>query len=370
LRLILSAPISACAPALEKSGSSSELVTAASLPFHVLSEACRDAHPTILLAEESETASPAELEHSYHEVAHCAATDFGLIEGWIPRLIGESDPCPLALGLGWRLPTSEELSGLSVDDRRAVAGAWFDTDDRSVFGGLLLYARSPNGLELVTLSPNPAEQAPQLDDDKRGRPFFGAALRCVTDRANPVGPQASLPVLPNAAQCLQAQRKALGLLAAQRHYESVPEVQRLKNWLDAAERTGAGTRGALQELSALLSSPALERIALEAREERALTERYAEIAEGLDDPSVLPAERERRRAEFDRLRRRLGGQIVKSAEGAGSDRTALAALLPRLSLALETAATKKPAKKAQPFDYGPLLTRVRALAGASAAPQK
>jgi hypothetical protein len=368
LRLILSAPISPCAPAFETSGPAAEVVTAASIPFHVLSDACRDAHPTILLAEESQTASPAELERSYHEVAHCAGTDFGLLDGWIPRLIADADPCPLALGQGFRLPRTDELSGLSVDDRKALAGAWFDTEDRSAFGGLLLYARSPDrGLTLVTLSPNAAEAPPALDDTKRDQPFFGAALRCVSDSPNRVSSRATWPVLPHAAQCLREQRKAQGLLTTSRREATLPELQQLKLWLEKAERAPASARTAaqLQELSALLASPAIERAAREARDERALTERYAELAEGLDDPSASAAERERRRAEFDSLRKRLGGQIVQSAEGAGSARRTLAALLPRLTQLLEAAATAKPSKKRPSLDYRPALARVRDLARTS-----
>ncbi|HYP86836.1 MAG TPA: hypothetical protein VEQ59_01750, partial [Polyangiaceae bacterium] len=45
LRLVLSAPISACAPAFAKEGEPADVVLAASLPFHVLGDACRDAHP-------------------------------------------------------------------------------------------------------------------------------------------------------------------------------------------------------------------------------------------------------------------------------------------------------------------------------------
>jgi hypothetical protein len=343
-------------------------VTAASIPFHVLSNACRETHPTILLAAESETASPAELEHSYHEVARCAATDFGLLDGWIPRLIADDDPCPLALGQGWRLPRTEELAGLGVDDRKALAGAWFDTEDRSVFGGLLLYARSPgNGLGLVTLSPNAAEQPPALDDAKRDHPFFGAALRCVSDTPNPVSSPATRPILPHAAECLRERGKAVGRLTTSRREETLPELQQLNRWLEKAELTPAGahTAAQLHELSALLASPAIERAAREARDERALTERYAELAEGLDDPSASAAERERRRAEFDSLRKRLGGQIVQSAQGAGSARRGLAALLPRLTQLLEAAAQANPPKKGPRLDYHPALTQLRDLAGPS-----
>ena len=182
LRLVLSAPIAACSPAFQVAGSAADVATRASLPFHVLNEACRDEHPSILLAEESDTASPSELEHSYHDVAHCAASDWSLTEGWIPDVVAGSDPCPLALGLNWRLPRTDELQGLTVDDRKAVAGALFDTDGQSAFGGLLLYARAPSGeLTLATLSPNAAEVAPPLTENKRSRPFFGAALRCVRE---------------------------------------------------------------------------------------------------------------------------------------------------------------------------------------------
>ncbi|HYP87899.1 MAG TPA: hypothetical protein VEQ59_07090, partial [Polyangiaceae bacterium] len=314
------------------------------------------------------TASPAELERSYHEVAHCASTDFGLIDGWIPKLVAASDPCPIALGLGWRMPTSEELLGLTVDDRKAVAGALFDPGEGNAFGGLLLYARAPGGdATLVTLSPNAAEQPPSLDEEKRARPFFGAAVRCVSDStAARHGPP---PVLPGAGQCLRAQRQARGLLTAQPRYQRAAEVQNLKLWLDRAERTPAHLRdaGQLQTLTELLATPTVERIAREAREERALTERYADLAESIDDPGVSAAERERRHAEFDSMRKRLSGQIVQNAEGAGADRTALAALLTRAELMLETTAqTKTKASKKPRIDYTPLLARLRALSGKTA----
>lgn len=368
LRLVLSAPIAACGPALERGGESEELLARATLPYHVLSEACRDAHPTILLSEEAQTASPAELENSYREVARCAASDFGLTDGWIPSLMEELDPCPLALGLGWRLPRLVELSGLTIDDRKAIAGALFDPEARSSAGSLVLFARADDGtLGLATLSPNAAERAPALDREQRGKPLFGVALRCVNE-GGVNGGRASPPVLPHAAACLREHRRAERPVAAESRLKSVPEVKALERWLDAAERSPERARDQRQllELSVLLASPQLERLAQEARDERALTERYAELAEGVDDPSVPPSERERRRAEFEHLRRRLRGQLVRGA-ASGPDRSALPALLARLLLVVEAAAEakpspSKPSKKPKP-DLSPLLTRLRALSG-------
>jgi hypothetical protein len=371
LRLVLSAPIAACSPAFQVKGSAPDVSARASLPFQILNEACRDEHPSILLAEESETASPSELERSYHEVAHCAATDFSLTEGWIPDVVAASDPCPLALGLAWRLPHTDELQGLTIDDRKAVAGALFDTEGRSAFGGLLLYARATSGeLTLATLSPNAAEVAPTLAPKKRSRAFFGAALRCVRDGVPTPGVHEAPPVLPGASECLrahrQAQREATPTNASQ-----LPELQKLKAWLDVAQRAPQmlHSEANLKDLSALLAAPALDGLAQQAREERALTERYAELAEGLDDPAVSEAERERRHAEFAHLRKRLGGQIVHSAEASGTERTELGAVLQHLLSALENAAfSGKGAKKGKTLDYAPLLTRVREL-GAGKAPK-
>jgi hypothetical protein len=371
LRLVLSAPVSACAPAFQSGGSATELSTRVSLPFHVVSEVCRETHPTILLAEESDAASPAELERSYHEVAHCAAADWGLSEGWIPKLVEDNDPCPLALGLGWRLPSSEELQGLTVDDRKALAGALFDTENNSAFAGLVLYARGKAGLSLVTLSPNAAEQAPTLTDEKRGRPLLGAALRCTRDPSADPKAHPPLPVLPHAAECLRAQRLAQGLAVEQPSFTPPPELQKLRAWVDLVKHTPKlwHSEPQLQELSRLLASPAIEQLAREAREERSLTEHYAELAEGLDDPAVSEGERARRHAEFDSLRKRLGGQIVHKAEG-GTDRTQLAALLAHVQAMLDEAARQsKSAKHGAAFDYRPLQARVHELASGKAAPR-
>jgi len=364
LRLVLSAPIAACSPAFQAQGSAADVATRASLPFQVLHGACRDQHPSILLAEESETASPSELERSYHEVARCAATDFSLTEGWIPDVVAASDPCPLALGLNWRLPHADELQGLTVDDRKALAGALFDTDDDSAFGGLLLYARSSTGeLVLATLSPNAADVAPSLATDKRARPFFGAALRCVREALPTPGVPEPPPVLPGAAECLRAQRQAQRQ-PTQVAESKLPELQKLKSWLDLAQRAPQllHSPAGLKELEALLAAPALDRLAQQAREERALTERYAELAEGLDDPAVSDAERERRHAEFAHLRRRLGGQIVQSAEASSAQRTDLgAALLHLKSLLAGVPPAKKRDKRGKALDYAPILERLRAL---------
>lgn len=376
LRLVLSAPISACNSAFESAGAPAELAARASLPFHVLSDACRDAHPAILLAEESETASPSELELSYHEVARCAAAEWDLGEGWVPKVVEDSDPCPLALGAGWRLPSTAELHGLTVDDRKAIAGALFDPDDGSAFGDLLLYARAESGgVSLVTLSPNLAEQAPTLSDTQRARPFYGAALRCVRTTGPALQPVPPPPALPNAVACLNQQRKAQARATAQPSGPLAPELQKLKLWLDDAQRTPTRLHdeAQLRELSQLLASPALERIAREEREERALTERYAELAEALDDPAVSSSERERRHAEFARLRQRLGGNIVASAEASGAERTALALALARLQPLLEAAAASgKSAQKLQKgakADYQGLLGRVHELGeGKASAP--
>jgi hypothetical protein len=368
LRLVLSAPVSACSTGPQGGGSAAELSTLASLPFHVVSEACREQHPTILLAEESENASPAELERSYHEVAHCAATDWGLTEGWVPKIVEASDPCPLALGLGWRLPSTEELQGLTLDDRKALAGALFDTENSTAFAGLLLYARGPHGLSLVTLSPNAAEQAPALTDEKRGRPLFGAALRCTRDASTDPSVRAAPPVLPHALECLHAQRKAQGLTVEQPSTTTPPELQKLRAWVELVKRTPkmwhADTQ--LQELSRLLATPAIEQLAREASEERALTEHYSELAEGLDAADVSESERARRHAEFDNLRKRLGGQLVHKAEG-GADRTQLAALLAYLLRVLEDPSLLGKPVKHGGFDYRPLQARVRELAIGKAA---
>ena len=374
LRLVLSAPIAACSPAFQVEGAAADVSARASLPFHVLNEACRDQHPSILLAEESETASPSELERSYHEVARCALADWRLTEGWVPSVVSASDPCPLALGLGWRLPRTDELQGLTLDDRKAVAGALFDSDDRAAFGGLLLYARAANGdLSLATLSPNAAEVAPALAEDRRAKPFFGATLRCVRDSGPAPDAKLRPPVLPGALECLKQNRQAQAQLSEQRSAAPLPELQKLKAWLDLAQRTPQRLRSEaeLLELLALLKAPTLDRVAQKAREERALTERYAELAEGLDDPAVSVGERERRHAEFNHLRKRLGGQIVQSAEGLGGHGTELAAVLQHLRRLLESAATApaKPPRKAKLPDYKPIFLRLHELTtGKAAAP--
>ena len=369
LRLILSAPISACPPAFQVSGAPPEVSSNASLPFHVLSEVCRTAHPAILLAEESETASPTELEQSYREVAHCAANDWDLTEGWVPKVIEDSDPCPLALGLGWRLPSVEEVQGLTLDDRKAAAGALFDTEDRTASAGLLLYARGTDGLKLMTLSPNAAEQPPALTDQKRGRSLFGAALRCTRSPTDGADTKAhtSWPVLPHAVDCLHAQRQAQGATPERSTTTAEPGVEKLRDWIDEAKRSPKFLRSdaSLRDLSRLLASPALEQLARDARDERALTEHYSELAEGLDDPAVSAGERERRHAEFDKLRQRLADELVHEAEG-GADRTQLAALLSHLQFMLEDASIHGKPGKPGAIDYRLILARVRELGGGKA----
>jgi hypothetical protein len=363
LRLVLSAPVSACSSAFEQAGSAEQVASRASLPFHVVGEACRDTHPSILLAEEGETASPAELERSYHETARCGGSELGLDEGWRPSALEAVDPCPLALGLGWRIPTTKELSGLSQDDRKAIAGALFDTEARGSFGGLLLFARGASGeLTLATLSPNASEQPPALRQDRGDTPFFGVSLRCVKDGAGNAPP---VPVLPFAAACLKTQREQR-VKSASVAAPPPADVLKLKAWLELVERSPRVLHdaGQLKELSVLLQSPMLESLAKEAREERNLTERYAELAEGLDDPNVSADERQRRHDEFQHLRRRLGGQIVESATKTSAGRTQLGALLLRLDELLASSESAGPPKKGQPkLDYRVLRSRVRELGG-------
>lgn len=371
LRLVLSAPISACSPALESPGTAAEVAARASLPFHVLAEACRANHADILLPAESENASPAELERSYHDVARCAASELGVTDGWIPRVVADGNPCTDSLGLGWRLPKLAELIGLTVDDRKAIAGALFDTQGRTTFASLVVYARGPSdALVLATLSPNAAEQAPSLDDEKLSKPLFGAALRCVREGTAPPN-TASMPPLPNAAACLSQQRTAQGLGAPAVRPTTVPELQKLKAWVDMASHEPAllKSENQLREVNQLLAAPALDQLARDAREERALTERYAELAEGLDAPELTPGERERRRAEFDALRKRLGGKIVAGAEASGAARSELSAVLQHLQMVLERAQTAPAKGKKSPrLDYAPTLARVRELAGKGKAP--
>jgi mRNA-degrading endonuclease toxin of MazEF toxin-antitoxin module len=369
LRLVLSAPVAACEPAFAVNASAAERAERASLPFRVLSDACRTEHPSVLLPEESLTASPAELERNYQEVARCAAEELGTTSGWVPEVVAASDPCPAALGLGWRLPQAAELEGLTVDDRKAIAGALFEAEAGAGFGSLLLYARGANGdLTLVTLSPNSSEQAPTLSETRRTKPFFGAALRCVPKaRAMTEGAQPPPPPLPHAAECLRALRQQQAALRLGPPAVPLLELQKLRAWVESVQRSPAVVESevALRELTQLLAAPALERLAREAREERALTEHYAELAEGLDDPNVSAGERVRRRAEFDNLRKRLGGQLIHTP-GSANDRAQLAALLSHLVTLLPSTPPPKPGKKptkTRAPDYRPVLARLRELRG-------
>lgn len=373
LRLVLSAPVVACEPAFEGEASAEERATRASLPFHVLSEACRPSHPSVLLPAESQTASPAELERNYHEVARCTSAELGATSGWVPNVVSGSDPCPAALGLGWRLPQAAELQGLTVDDRKAVAGALFDAEGGAGFGSLLLYARAASGeLTLVTLSPNSSEQPPVLSEAVGGTPFFGAALRCVPPASVLAeGARPATPALPYAQECLKALRQNQAALKLGPTKAPPAELQKLKAWVASVQRSPAvaESEAALRELAQLLATPALEQLAREAREERALTEHYGELAEGLDDPSVSAGERQRRRGEFDRLRKRLGGQLVQGV-GSGSDRTQLSALLSHLVTLFEAPVFVKPGKKpnkARLLASRALLLRLHELRGEKAA---
>lgn len=373
LRLVLSAPIAACTSAFDSGARGADLAQKASLPFRVLSEACRHDHPTILLPEESETASPSELERSYHDVFSCAAHDLSADGAWAPSAIADADPCPLVLGLGWRLPDVSQLEGLGIDERKAVAGALFDMEDRGGFGSLLLYARATDGsLQLVTLSPNSSERAPQLDPEQRSRPLAGAALRCVRD-GQPASSSArpTPPPLPEAAACLSTLRSEQAKLKAPASAPPI-ELERLDAWLKRFAKAPVllNTEAAQRDLLQLLSAPALDTLAREAREERALTERYAELAEALDDPAASPGERQRRQAEFDTLRKRLSGQIGALAIASSANRRLLSTLLTRVEDALNQVekARKSPQKGKHVVDPAPIWRRVRELQGQSPAP--
>jgi hypothetical protein len=238
---------------------------------------------------------------------------------------------------------------------------------------LLLYAKAPSGeVTLVTLSPNGSEKPPVLGEAQRGKPFFGAALRCVPPTSSsPKPPRAEAPALPYARECIKSLRQRQASLTVAPATPPLPELQKLKAWVESQQRSPAvaESEAALRDLTQLLATPALERLAREARQERELTEHYAELAEGVDDPNVSASERERRRAEFDSLRRRLGGQIVQG--GSGSDRTQLSALLTHLVQLFEAPPPpaakpgKKPPKTKRP-DYQPLLSRLRELRGEKA----
>src|SRR6185369_8262304 len=128
--------------------------------------------------------------------------------------------------------------------------------------------------------PNAAEQAPALTDEKRGRPLFGAALRCTRDASTDPSVHPAPPVLPHALECLRAQRKAQGLTAEQPSSTPPPELEKLRGWVDVAKGTPKLWRSEaqLQDLSRLLASPVIEQLAREASDERALTEHYSELA--------------------------------------------------------------------------------------------
>lgn len=373
LRLVLSAPIASCNAAFDSDSRGVELVQKASLPFQVLADACRQDHPTILLREESATASPTELERSYHDVARCAALDFSTSVAWVPSAIAAADPCPVALGLGWRLPTVAELEGLGTDERKAIAGALLDMEERGGFGSLLLYARDRSGtLRLVSVSPNAGEPAPALDAQQREKPLATAALRCVRESQPPAGAARPLPPpLPEAAACLRALRAEQTSLKSATPKTPL-ELERLEARVKQLTESPAplATEQVQRELLQLLSAPAIETLAREARDERALTERYAELAESLDAPGISASERERRRAEFDTLRKRLSGQIAQSAIASSAGRRQLATLLARLQALLENVEqAKKASKKGKRAVADPttLVRRVRELQGTRAA---
>lgn len=377
LRLELSAPIVACEPAFAEPAEPAALSARASLPFRALGEACRAGYPSILLPEEATTASPSELERAYRDVARCAADDFGATSGWIPAIVAASDPCPAALGPGWRLPQAREFSGLTVDDRKAVAGALFGADERAGLGSLLHYARSDVGeVELVTLSPNAAERAPSLGPSERARPFFGAALRCVREGHAFGHEPPPPPVLPHAKQCLESLRALRASARTPTERASAPrELTELRRWVEALghDPLRLQQEPALRDLAALLEAPALERLAREASEERELTDRYAQLADALDEPGVSAGERLRRRAEFDNLRRRLSGKLAQNAGGAELY-TELDALLTHLERTLRAPPPAPPSKarkgvaRTPTLDHRPLVSRVRQLRGESSAP--
>ncbi len=371
LRLLLSAPIVACSPALEEPGSAAERAARASLPFAFLSEACRDAHPSILLPEEAETASQSELQKSYRAVARCAAVDLGVGTGWVPRVVSEGEPCASALGLGWRLPRTAEVQGLGPDDRRAMAGALFDAEDRAGFGSLILYARDEAGiLALSTLSPAATDKPPPLSEEQMDKPLRGVALRCVRETASAApAPKSLTPPLPHAARCVQTLRAAQQSLGRTSAAAPSPSLTRLSAWADRLQKTPSllAEEASLRELEGLLQEPALNALAQEADQERILTERYAELADSLDDPSVSPAERQRRRQEFATLRKRLADQLVRASAGSSDGHTELRALLAHLLELVEpSVAPEKQGKKGAPkrrASLAAIVTRLHALRG-------
>jgi hypothetical protein len=245
-------------------------------------------------------------------------------------------------------------------------------EDRG-FGSLVLYARDGSGsLALVTLSPNSSERAPELTAEQRSKPYAPAVLRCVRDAApTATVPRSNPPPLPEAAACL----KALRLEQASLHATPAappPELVQLEAWLKQASHSPnvLYTEPGQRELLQLLAAPTIETLAREAREEQSLTERYAELADALDAPDVSPSERQRRQAEFDTLRKRLSGQIARSAMASSAQRRQLSALLARLqSLLFDTEQAKKAAKKAKRafVDPAPVQRRVQELQGAAAA---
>ena len=100
-----------------------KLAHEASVTFAELLAECPPLYPKIQLATGGAPLTPAQLADNYQAIEQCAYERHTAKPYWVPQLVEDVDICRAELGGGWRRLTGDDLAGLGVDAREAIAAS-------------------------------------------------------------------------------------------------------------------------------------------------------------------------------------------------------------------------------------------------------
>jgi hypothetical protein len=162
-----------------------DLVTQDVKSFPELLELCAPKYPAIKLWSPGDpplTAS--EISANYDAIASCGYLEYGAKPYWVPQHVSDVDMCGLKLGADWRLPTEEDLAGLTEADFTFFADILSAQPAKGsfpshIYYNLETYIRGTDGsLKLGDFSPGSQHVRP-LETTDLEMLYFYSAVRCI-----------------------------------------------------------------------------------------------------------------------------------------------------------------------------------------------
>lgn len=153
------------------------VVDSVAFTYPQLAAECAARHPEIVLPKPGDPQSV--IQAALEAVADCSYADFGIKPYWIPRLVVDVDVCARKLGAGWRLPTVADVTGLTADERAALAA----TKEEGLYNGPSVYVLGADGtVQVGDLFAGTVRKLSDTTTMYLGDTYHyegGAALRCI-----------------------------------------------------------------------------------------------------------------------------------------------------------------------------------------------